>query len=649
MAPKILIVEDNDSFATVLEKLLTRRGLTVERAGDGHDALCRIAASPPAVLLLDLHLPKLNGVELLKKLRQSPRSRDLPVIMMTGVYPGERYAHAAQALGVRHYLEKPFRTEALLAALRDLLPPAPGAPSGLPVARHLLQAYARRFSGCCRLRNAVGEWELLLLHGTPVALRPGFIHRDFGDYLLQQKLLTADEYAYFQQAGGRDELIVQMGCLDHPRLLQEKLAFLHQELISAFAQPPMTLEAQPLSIAPELQLMAVSLPDILCKGLRRHPDKAADRQFLAAFGDHYVGVSSGFFRQANYLHLDEEEKRLLAHLDGKQTVRACLAEDPGLLGLLRTLHLLSMLRVAEAPFPPEAADFPQRTLFNRIDEEESAPFAEEALENFTDLVDEADLNMLPEAPEARTSPAPAAHLSLEKRIRDTLAELEGKNYYEIFGLTQQKFSFDRLKERYFAMTREFGPDVLMQIGGEEATMVEKILDTVTAAYNTLSEVVKKERYDELLGSEKIGLGRQGDDIFQAQVQFQSGKVFLEMEEWDSAEKALQDACNIEPRNGVYLAHLAWSIYRNPANANSRAVLDKARQMLNRSLTMDRSAEAFAFKGQILLSGGQDGLAEIEFNKALRLNARLSLARSGLRQIQEKREQENKGLFRRIFS
>ncbi len=44
----------------------------------------------------------------------------------------------------------------------------------------------------------------------------------------------------------------------------------------------------------------------------------------------------------------------------------------------------------------------------------------------------------------------------------------------------------------------------------------------------------------------------------------------------------------------------------------------------------------------------EGLAEIEFNKALRLNARLPMARAGLRQIQEKREQESKGLFRRIF-
>ena len=193
------------------------------------------------------------------------------------------------------------------------------------------------------------------------------------------------------------------------------------------------------------------------------------------------------------------------------------------------------------------------------------------------------------------------------------------------------------------MTREFGPDILMQLGGDEAAMVEKILDTVTAAYNTLSDVVKKERYDELLGSDKIGLGRKGDDRFQAQVQFQSGKVFLEMEDWDSAEKALQDACNIEAQNGVYLAHLAWAIYRNPANANSRAVLEKARQMLNRSLTLERSAEGFAFKGQILLDGGQEVWPKSNSIKPS-LNARLPLARTGLRRCRKNASRRTRACF-----
>ncbi len=217
----------------------------------------------------------------------------------------------------------------------------------------------------------------------------------------------------------------------------------------------------------------------------------------------------------------------------------------------------------------------------------------------------------------------------------------------MFGIKQAKFSITLLKERYFAITRKFGPEVLMQLGGEEAVLVEEILSKVTTAYDTLSDVVKKERYDEMLGADQIGLGHKGDDRFQAQVQAESGKVFLEMEEWDSAEKALQEAVNADLNNGDYLANLAWAIYRNPKHSSSQTMINKAKQMLNKSITMERTAQAFAFKGWMLLEAGQGSMAEAEFNKALKLDARQAVARKGLRTLQEQKEQK-KGLFKRMF-
>ncbi|HKJ30061.1 MAG TPA: hypothetical protein VKA22_07635, partial [Desulfuromonadales bacterium] len=237
---------------------------------------------------------------------------------------------------------------------------------------------------------------------------------------------------------------------------------------------------------------------------------------------------------------------------------------------------------------------------------------------------------------------------LPQEVRLIAKSLEYKNHYEVFGIKQGKFSINLLKERYFAMTRKFGPEVLMQLGGEEAVLVEEILSKVATAYDTLTDVVKKERYDEMLGADKIGLGHKGDDRFQAQVQAESGKVFLEMEEWDNAERALQEAVNADPDNGDYLASLAWAIYRNPKYTDSLAMRNKAKQMLNKSISMERTALAFAYKGWMLFEAGQESMAESEFNKALKLNARLSMARRGLRNLQEQQEQQKKGLFKRIF-
>jgi len=317
--------------------------------------------------------------------------------------------------------------------------------------------------------------------------------------------------------------------------------------------------------------------------------------------------------------------------------------------LLLTLTSLNMARFAAEPTPSaDPGNLPLRTLFNAI-EEEIEVVVDESLESFADLVDDGEEStdtFAETATLAHAAPSQSDDLPLEVRL--IAKSLEDKSHYEVFGMKPGKFSIALLKERYFAITRKFGPEVLMQLGGEEAILVEEILSKVATAYDTLTDVVKKERYDEMFGADNIGLGHKGDDHFQAQVQAESGKVFLEMEEWDNAEKALQEAVNAEPNNGDYMANLAWAIYRNPKYSGSQAMLNKAKQMLNKSITMERTSQAFAYKGWMLLEAGQESMAEAEFNKALKLDAHQSMARKGLRAFQEQQEQKRKGLFKRMF-
>ena len=649
--PRILIAEDHQPLADSLIALLKDHGHQAEHAATGVAALRAIAAAPPDLLILDLNLPGLHGVELLKKLRQSPRTAPLPVIIVTGAYKGEPYRRAAEALGVRHYLEKPFKAGELLVAVTQCLPtpapaavpPAPDPPR--PFAQHLQQAFRQRFSGQLLLTWPDGrQRRLVFADGSPVALNPGFRHRDLGDGLRARGVISPSEYAFYAGPGAtRPETLVQLGCLTWPQLLSAQLDYLESELESAFAAPPAQAAWHPGTM-PQMPLLNV--PQLFYRGFRRHPGRAAD-QLLATCLDKYPVPTAAFYRYINLLSLDEPARRCLHRLDGRQRLVEC-AEDPRqIVPLLLTLSLLDMLRFADQPAEPAGpGDLPLRALFNAVEEEVEVA-VELPLESFEDLAEtEAEV-----AESLADAPAPeAAETSddLAQGVRLMVQSLAGKNHYEVFGIKPGKFTIDLLKERYFAITRQYGPEILMQLGGKDAALVEEILSTVTNAYNTLSDVVKKERYDELLGADKIGLGHKGDDRFQAQVQAESGKVFIEMEEWDNAEKALQEAVNFDTGNGDYLAHLAWAIYRNPKNAASRAMQEKARQLLNRALTLERTPAGFAFKGWMLLDGGQDALAEAEFNKALKLDARSLLARRGLRTLQEKQEQQKKGLFGRMF-
>lgn len=650
MSKHILIVEDNQTLAQGLTKLLRRHSFEVSHQSDGIDALRAIIATPPDLLLLDLRLPGLHGIELLKKLRRSSRTAHLPVIILSGVYKGDKYHRAARSLGVEHYLEKPFKAADVLTVIDQLFDRnvAPAKPFCL----HLLDAFRDRFSGQLVLSWPDIHRSLVFVNGAPVTLRPGFAYRDFGDFLRGRNLLSDAEYDHYATAGNfRQECLVELGCLTYTDLLQAKLEYLRHELENAFGAKPAGAARQEYAVPELMQVIALNVPDLIYHGYRRFPGPTVG-QLLNRFGSQYPVVTDDFYRHINFLDLSADDKKLLPGMDGRTTLAACLGNDDGPGPLLLTLLGLKMLRFSRTPAQPASAQLlPIRTLFNRIDDVEDSS-SDTPLESFNDLVGE----MVAPGQSPPDSGKDLEQTPGQETVGDDLAQtarimvksFENKNHYEIFGIKPTKFSIGLLKERYFAITRQFGPEILMQLDGAEVAVVEGLLSAVATAYDTLSDVVKKERYDELLDAGKIGLGREGDDLFQAQVQAESGKVFITMEEWDNAEKALQEAVAFDPNGGEVLAHLAWSIARNPRHAGSHAMQNKARQMLNKALTMERTPEGFAYKGWLLLETGQDLMAESEFNKALKLDARHAMARQGLRAIRDKQEQQKKGLFKRMF-
>lgn len=649
---RILIVEDQPALAALLQQRLQARGYHCERSGDGITALKMILSSPFALLLLDLQIPGLHGVELLRKLRASSKTAILPVVVMSGVYKGARYQTAMQELGVSAFLEKPFTPGQLQSAIDQALKkselaevtPAAAAPRASSFDRYLTQAFLHSLSGELTLNDGQVSRQLLLVNGAPVSLRPGFVHRDFGDYLLRQGVINDAEYQYYAQSGEfRHNLIIQMGCLHYHELLEQKFSYLTRELLAGFAFPAMTAKFQPLTLPPGLQVITINLAEIILQGLRSTWTPARSAAYFSRIKDHYPVKTPDYFRHINSLRLSEAECALLPLLSGAQRTASSTAGNAELFPFLFLLQSLGMIRCSATPTTAaDAPPWPLRGLFNAPVEalEENSEWGK--LESFNDLRDKSHQDAVP-TPAVTAAPAEGG-----SAVAATFARLQGKNYYEILGLTQERFSFNQLKENYFARSKEFGPDLLMRLGGTEAAQAEEIMAMFANAYETLSDVVKKEKYDQLFGAETIGLGHKGDERFRAEIQAQSGKVFIDMEEWDNAEKTLKDACAIEPDNGDTLAHLAWAIYRNPQYAASRPTLDRAKQMLNRAITLERTAPAFAFKGWILADGGQESLAEAEFNKALKIDARNTLARKGLRRIQKKREQEKKGIFGRMF-
>ena len=111
---RILVVDDEASARSGLEKLLRQSGYVVDTAKDGKDALAVAAEHPPEVVVTDLKMPEMDGMTLLGKLRES--DRDLPVIVATA-FGDVSSAVAAMRAGASDYLTKPIDFEALLVAI----------------------------------------------------------------------------------------------------------------------------------------------------------------------------------------------------------------------------------------------------------------------------------------------------------------------------------------------------------------------------------------------------------------------------------------------------------------------------------------------------------------------------------------------------
>ena len=118
---KILIFEDDPVLGRVCERLLTKHGFAVSLACDGASGLERLNTFRPDAVLLDLMMPKLNGVEVLKRMRAQEAFRDLPVIVLTNACVPMLVAQAWEA-GANHIIDKSkLNPVALTEVLRGLI------------------------------------------------------------------------------------------------------------------------------------------------------------------------------------------------------------------------------------------------------------------------------------------------------------------------------------------------------------------------------------------------------------------------------------------------------------------------------------------------------------------------------------------------
>ena len=127
MEPDVLVVDDSAAIRKILQRVLRQTGMaigTIHEAGDGEEALEILKTVRPGLVLSDINMPKMDGLQFLAALKSKEGWRQIPVVMIT-TEGGETKVGEAVRLGAAGYVRKPFTADQIKEKLSGILEPVP--------------------------------------------------------------------------------------------------------------------------------------------------------------------------------------------------------------------------------------------------------------------------------------------------------------------------------------------------------------------------------------------------------------------------------------------------------------------------------------------------------------------------------------------
>lgn len=118
---KVLLADDEEGILEIMARKVTMQGYTVITAKDGQEAWDKIVAESPDVIILDITMPKMDGLSVLKKLRQEPPSKKWQPVIIVSALSEVNSIQSGLDLEADHYLTKPCRIEDIIKAIRLMI------------------------------------------------------------------------------------------------------------------------------------------------------------------------------------------------------------------------------------------------------------------------------------------------------------------------------------------------------------------------------------------------------------------------------------------------------------------------------------------------------------------------------------------------
>jgi len=190
MSDPILVVEDVPNILELLDVTLRFKGYPVKTARNGEEALDVVPEHPPALVITDIMMPKMDGYTLAFNLRRNPETSHIPIIFLSATYVTPEDKDFAMSLGAVRFMEKPVDTEDFLLTVAEVLTKSKGALSPPMDKQQFLDGYRRRLEVKLGHKNAQIVRNERLLQTLPDSLKGSF------EQMLQDNYAQRDQIQY---------------------------------------------------------------------------------------------------------------------------------------------------------------------------------------------------------------------------------------------------------------------------------------------------------------------------------------------------------------------------------------------------------------------------------------------------------------------